>query len=198
MALVAALLLALGLAARAESPGRVVLAAVGDIRLDGPVGALIKARGPAYPTSALGSALAGDIVFGNLECPVTRRGVKQAKTWNFRAPAKNLAALKGFTLVSVANNHSWDYGERGFLDTLAALKKRRLPYVGGGKDLAEAEKLRVIVSSGVRVGFMAFTSTFPKEAWARRRKPGVAYSDFARFPEVVRKARKEYTTLPLT
>ncbi len=179
----------------AAAPGRVTVAAVGDIRLDGPVGGLIAKRGPGYPTSALGAALEADIVFGNLECPVTMRGVKQPKTWNFRAPARNLAALKPFTLVGLANNHSWDYGERGFLDTLDALKKAKLPYVGGGKDRAEAEALRVIVSSGVRVGFMAFTSTFPKEAWAKRRKPGVAYSDFSRFPEVIRKARKECDTL---
>lgn len=169
-----------------------LLAAVGDIRLDGPVGELIARHGPQHPSSGIKEWLSADITLGNLECPVTLRGEKQPKTWNFRAPPKNLAALKaaGFHLLNLANNHSMDYGPQGFLDTLGALKKQGFLYIGGGKDLAEAESLRVIKTAAMRVGFLGFTSTFPKEAWAGRRKPGVAYSDFNRFPALIRAARK--------
>lgn len=174
---------------------QVTLSAVGDIRLDGPVGEIIS-RGQD-PASAIKSSLEADIVFGNLECPLTKRGTKQPKTWNFRAPAKNLESLKeaGFNLLNIANNHSWDYGETGFLDTLAALEKNKMTFVGGGENRQEAEKLRVAVVNGLRVGFLGFTSTFPQEAWAKTNKPGVAYSDYGRVPEVIQAARPDCDVL---
>lgn len=175
----------------------VTLAAVGDIRLDGPVGRLIERYGPKSPVAGVAEALDADIVFGNLECAVTKRGEKRAKTWNFRAPPKNLAALDkaGFDILNLANNHSMDYGTEGFLDTLAAVKKNGFLYIGGGKNLAEAEKLRIVEEGGLKIGFLGFTSTFPKEAWARKNRPGVNYSDFDRFPAVIRAAREKCDVL---
>jgi poly-gamma-glutamate synthesis protein (capsule biosynthesis protein) len=181
-----------GLAFGQAGDGRATLSAVGDIRLDGPVGELIRRFGPAHPTSGLGGALHADIVLGNLECSVTRRGKKLAKTWNFRAPPENLSALKkaGFTLVTIANNHSFDYGREGFLDTLNHLNRAKLPHIGGGENRAAAERLRVVDQGGLKIGFLGLTSTHPEEAWAGKSRPGVAYSDFARFPAVIAAARE--------
>jgi len=168
------------------------LTAVGDMRLDGPVGEIIRRDGAAAPTAAIRERLQADIVFGNLECPVTRGGVRAlGKTWTFRAPARNLEALQaaGFNLLNIANNHVMDYGPAGFRDTLAALEAAGLPFIGGGKDRAEAERLHVVTVRGLRVGLMGFTSTFPESAWAGPRKPGVAYSDYARAGELIRQAR---------
>jgi poly-gamma-glutamate synthesis protein (capsule biosynthesis protein) len=167
------------------------LVAVGDIRLDGPVGAIIARLGPGAPTADIREPLAADIVFGNLEGSITRRGEKQPKTWNFRAPPKNLACLKeaGFTVLNVANNHTMDFGREGFEDTVAAVRKRGFLLVGGGRDRQEAEALRIARAGSLKVGFLGFTSTFPQEAWAKRHRPGVAYSDFDRFPAIIRAAR---------
>jgi poly-gamma-glutamate capsule biosynthesis protein CapA/YwtB (metallophosphatase superfamily) len=188
------LLALLALSAFAQDAS-VTLSAVGDIRLDGPVGQIISSK--ENPTSNVEGLLAADIVFGNLECPLTKRGVKTPKTWNFRAPAKNLQALKtaGFTMLNIANNHTWDYGLDGFHDTLAALEKQEFRYVGGGRDRAEAESLAVMQAGGLKVGFLGFTSTNPKEGWAKPGKPGVAYSDFGRLDAVVRAARKKCDVL---
>ena len=176
----------------AAAPAVATLVAVGDIRLDGPVGEIIKRHGPEAPTSAVRELLRGDIVLGNLECPMTSRGTRsEGKKWTFRAPPRNLAALKaaGFNLLTVANNHVMDYGPEGFQDTLAALDREGLPYVGGGKDRADAMKLKVIVVRGLRVGVIGLTSTFPESAWAGPRKPGVAASDYGRVGEVIKEAR---------
>lgn len=177
--------------------GTVTLAAVGDIRLDGPVGELITRFGPAHPTSGLGKALEADIVLGNLECPVTKRGTKLAKTWNFRAPPRNLAALKeaGFTLLTIANNHSFDYGRQGFLDTLANLKKAGLAFIGGGRDRAAAEGLHIVRKEGLKIGFLGLTSTHPEAGWSKAARPGVAYSDFARFPSIISRAKLKVDVL---
>ncbi|MFA6003650.1 MAG: CapA family protein [Elusimicrobiota bacterium] len=169
----------------------VSLTAVGDIRLDGPVGEILAKGGISAPFSGLGDSLRADILLGNLECPLTKRGTKQPKTWTFRAPPKNLAALKaaGFNILTIANNHVLDYGPDGIFDTLAELRRSSIPFIGGGKDLEEAQKLEILEVHGLRVGFLGFTSTFPEEAWARRDRPGVAYSELSRVKAAIEAAR---------
>jgi poly-gamma-glutamate synthesis protein (capsule biosynthesis protein) len=196
LALLAAAFVSLSAAQEASTP-TITLAAVGDIRLNGPVGELIRRSGMKAPSDGVRDLLKADIVFGNLETSVTDRGTKTAKTWNFRAPPANVKALNeaGFTIVNLANNHVWDYGREGFLDTLAAVKKHHLLYIGGGKDLAEAEKLRVIEAGGLRVGFIGYTSTFPQEGWAKKGKPGVNYADFDRMTAVVAAAKNDCDVL---
>lgn len=175
----------------AAVPAELTLAAVGDIRLDGPIAAVAKAD-PRAPYEDVAELMKADILFGNLETPVTTRGSKTPKTWNFRAHPKLLAIVKaaGFDVLNIANNHVWDFGLDGFLDTLAALKKHPWTVIGGGKDRAEAEKVRVVTRHGIKVGFLGLTSTNPKEGWAKPNKPGVAYSDFARIGGVVSTAKE--------
>lgn len=194
MAVVALLLAAV---ASAASTGTVTLSAVGDIRLDGPIAAVAKEGGPEAPSADVRHLLEADIVHGNLETPVTTRGKKTDKTWNFRAHPRLLPILTaaGFTVLTIANNHVWDYGLEGFLDTVAAVKKGGWLMIGGGKDRAEAEKVRVVVKNGLRVGFLGLTSTNPKEGWARPGKPGVAYSDFKRIAGVVSGAKEDCDVL---
>jgi len=174
------------------------LTAVGDIRLDGPVGRIIARDGMAAPTAAVRELLPADIVLGNLECPLTSGGVRVlGKTWTFRAPARNLGALKaaGFNLLTIANNHVMDYGPQGLYDTLAALRKEGLPFVGGGEDRSSAERLHICDVRGLRVGVLGFTSTFPESAWAGPRRPGVAYSDYDRAGGIIREARRRCDAL---
>lgn len=201
MAPLAALLL-VSLAAAAPAPegtaasATVTLSAVGDIRLDGPIAA-VAGGDPGRPTEEVRDLLRADIVFGNLETPVTTRGAKTVKTWNFRAHPNllSIAASAGFTVLNIANNHVWDFGLDGFLDTLAALKKHPWTVIGGGKDRAEAETVRVVTKNGLRVGFVGLTSTHPKEGWAAPGKPGVAYSAFDRIPGIVRAAKQQCDVL---
>lgn len=47
----------------------------------------------------------------------------------------------GFNAVTLANNHFADYGEEGVKESLAALEKRELDYVGAGLNLHDAERL---------------------------------------------------------
>ena len=119
----------------AASTGTVTLAAVGDIRLDGPIAAVAKAGGVDAPVADIKALLEADIVHGNLETPVTTRGKKTEKTWNFRAHPKLLPILKsaGLHVLTIANNHVWDYGREGFLDTVSAVKKGGWVMIGGGK-----------------------------------------------------------------
>lgn len=193
---VLALLLGVCSAAAAAPETTATLSAVGDIRLDGPVAAAAK-RDASAPSRAVKDLLDADIVFGNLETPVTTRGAKTPKTWNFRAAPKLLGVVKaaGFTVLNIANNHVWDYGRTGFLDTLRALADGGWRTVGGGRDRAAAEDVSLIEFEGLTVGMLGMTSTYPEEGWARDKKPGVFYSDFNRIKGAVAKGKKKCDVL---
>lgn len=47
----------------------------------------------------------------------------------------------GFKCLTLANNHFGDYGDEGSLNTLEIIKKNKFDYVGGGKNLSEAQKV---------------------------------------------------------
>jgi len=184
-------------ASSAATDVEVTMTAVGDIRLDGPVAAVAAQGGDAAPTRDVKALLSADIEFANLETPVTTRGAKTPKTWNFRARPAYLNIVKeaGFTVLNIANNHVWDFGRDGFLDTLKTLEKNGWTYVGGGRDRAAAEKVRLIEFEGLTVGLLGMTSTHPEQGWAGKDKPGVAYSDFNRIAEIVGRAKKECDVL---
>ena len=169
----------------------VTLSAAGDIRLSGPIAEIARADGDDAPSKWVKSLLDADIEFANLETPITKRGTKTPKTWNFRSNPRDLKIVRaaGITVVNIANNHVWDYGRDGFLDTLKFLEKDGWTYVGGGRDRAAAEEVRLFEFEGLTVGIVGLTSTHPEAAWARKNKPGVAYSDYDRMAGIVGRAK---------
>jgi poly-gamma-glutamate synthesis protein (capsule biosynthesis protein) len=184
-------------ASTSTADAEVTLSASGDIRLSGPISEIARADGDAAPSRAIKNLLAADIVFANLETPLTERGTKTPKTWNFRSKPRDLKIVRaaGVTVVNIANNHVWDYGRDGFLDTLKNLEKDGWTYVGGGRDRAAAEEVRLFKFEGLTVGIVGLTSTHPEEAWAGKSKPGVAYSDFGRMADIVGRAKAQCDVL---
>ena len=180
----------------AASP-EVLLAAVGDIRPGGPIGRVIAEFGSAEPLRLVLRELQSDLLFGNLECAITERGTPADKKWTFRAPASELAVLSeaGFDWLSLANNHVMDYGPDGLADTIAALEKTGIAFAGAGPNAAAARRPVFVEKNGLRVGLLAFTSTFPEEHWARSASPGVAYGDLKRLPSWIAEAKKNCDVL---
>lgn len=101
---------------------------------------------------------AADIFVLNHEYPVSTRGTALAgKYYTFRASPEREQILKelGCDLVSLANNHIYDYGPDAFLDTLQTLKDEGIPYMGAGENLAEAKKPVYFTVNGIKIGFLA-------------------------------------------
>ena len=73
-----------------------------------------------------------DFTIANLECALTEHTVHSDRTFNFRAsPAYAQIFAEGdVNFVSIANNHSIDYGEIGYQDTKDALDEYGIGYVG--------------------------------------------------------------------
>ena len=63
--------------------------------------------------------------------------------YTFRAVPSRVEVLQqlGADIVSLANNHVYDYGEEALLDTMDTLEQAQIPYVGAGRNLEEAEKI---------------------------------------------------------
>ena len=126
------------------------IALLGDIALHGAFGVSDETKAPPDSLFAMGERLqAYDWVVGNLETPLTRAtrpfGPKSA---HIRARPVDVASLKalGVHAVSVANNHSFDFGEAGLSETLEVLESagiRAYGYdgvsvvLGDGPDTAE-------------------------------------------------------------
>lgn len=82
-----------------------------------------------------------DLCCVNNEFAFSDRGTPMAgKAYTFRANPENVSILQalGVDVVTLANNHVYDYGEDAFLDTLDTLKSAGIDYVGAGRDRTEA------------------------------------------------------------
>jgi poly-gamma-glutamate capsule biosynthesis protein CapA/YwtB (metallophosphatase superfamily) len=157
-----------------------VIAAVGDIMLDGSAREIMQEQGYDYAFDKMRPWLQkADIAFGNLEGPLTDRGEPATdKKYLFRSPpAKVAEALKGagFDIVSLANNHSLDYGSVGLADTIAALDKVGVHHVGAGENLAMARQAAILQRNGLKVAFLAYSLTFPEEFWATANRAGTVF-----------------------
>jgi poly-gamma-glutamate capsule biosynthesis protein CapA/YwtB (metallophosphatase superfamily) len=152
---------------------------VGDIMLSRTVNARMKALGDwTYPFEKIAPTLrSADLAFGNLECPVSDTGSNQHHLYSFRADPKALAGLTfaGFKVLSVANNHTFDWGRPALADTLARLHAAGIRPVGAGSNDLEAHYPVLVNLRGVRLAFLAYVNVPPREATAGTDQPGVAW-----------------------
>lgn len=140
-----------------------------------------------------------DIMVMNNEFTYTNRGkATPGKKFTFRAKpemAKELVKM-GVDLVSLANNHAYDYGEISLLDTMKALKDVEVDYIGAGKNIKEAEKPIYYDENGVKIAIIASTSieryANPDTKAATKNSPGVARClDTTRLENIIKKAKKK-------
>ncbi len=178
-------------------PRSTCIAAVGDMMLGGTGKSQLEQSGYDYPFAATKHLWRdADIVIGNLETALTNgEGISVEKTYRFRNPPEKVApALKraGITLVSLANNHSMDYGQEGLLDTFAALDGQGIKYHGAGLDVRAARQPVIFpLPNGIKVGFLAYSMTLPPEFWASPTSPGTAFGHERWVREDVRHLKKQ-------
>ncbi len=121
-----------------EEPEIAIIGSVGDIMPQRGVDTILLRSDVGYKqvfSDTLPKLQAFDLLLGNLEGTLTKRDVRITKSYNFRFNPDVLKPLKtaGFDYLSIANNHSYDYGEKGFIDTLNNLKKHGMPTSGAGE-----------------------------------------------------------------
>ena len=158
------------------SSGDASLIFVGDIMVAETPGELIsRGEDPFQPFAALLSS--HDVRIGNLECVVATTGTAEEKPYAFRADPRTLPVLKRhFDAVSLANNHSGDFGKAAFAEQLALMDTAGLPYFGGGRDATAAHAPWIVERNGVRIALLGYVEFKPRSFEADASRPGVAWS----------------------
>ncbi|MBL7648377.1 MAG: CapA family protein [Candidatus Hydrogenedentes bacterium] len=167
----------------AHAPDTVSIALVGDIMLSRNVAKDLATRNLdfTYPFKEAAPLLqAADIAFGNLECPISGKGEALQKKYVFNAPPEAVEGLQfaGFDLLSLANNHTLDYGAIALDDTLLILGNSAIPPLGIVTGNTPQQPV-VIERKGLRIGFLGYADpespyAYPPEFMKFEKRPARA------------------------
>jgi hypothetical protein len=143
---------------RARRPATITIGWVGDVTPGSRYGAP-PAAGRALFAHVRRALREPDLMAANLEGTFSAGGASKcaagaANCFAFQAPPGNAWALHdaGIDIVNLANNHSFDYGEPGRTQTLAALTGNHVAFTGLPGDV------RVLERRGIRVAFVGFST----------------------------------------
>jgi poly-gamma-glutamate capsule biosynthesis protein CapA/YwtB (metallophosphatase superfamily) len=148
-----------------DSAAAVSFLALGDVNLGRTVGQEILKGKIDYPFEKFDSVLArAGVVFANLECPVTdQHGETQNPKSNviFCAPPGAASTLHraGITVVSTANNHAFDYGVKGLVETIQYLGTEGIRFTGTVMRPGEEFSPVVLERNGIKIGIVAYTQS---------------------------------------
>jgi len=136
-----------------------------------------------------------DITLGNLECSLARdpKKLKPVLTgYVFRSDEAYGKLLKGakFDSLTIANNHALGGGNTAVFKTIEVLDGMGIVHFGGGANLAEAKKYKIIERKGVRVGFLGTTMECPDTYPAGENSPGVYKCSEVSIIEDIKEAKK--------
>ncbi len=147
--------------------GEVTLAFGGDVHFENQV-----RKQDSGGLKTLAPLLGGaDISMVNLETALSNKGKPLSKEFAFRASPEVLRTLRkrGVDVVTMSNNHAFDYGKIGMRETLRAQTRKTLPIVGIGKNLSQALSPWVKTVNGTS---FAFFGAMNQEPLSDERNPG--------------------------
>lgn len=146
----------------------------------------------------------------NLECALTEseNAIKKFGP-NLKGPMKTADTMKalGVTEVALANNHVFDYGKEGLLDTVKALESATLPYFGIGENDTDSRRPYFFEQEGKRIAVInvcehEYTYALPNRMGANPFDPFLTMQDIrnakaqADFLIVLYHGGKEYSRYP--
>ena len=140
-----------------------------------------------------------DFLVVNNEFPYTDGGTPTpGKTFTFRCPPWTASWIRemGTDIAALANNHVYDYGWEGAMDTFDTLDEEGIPYIGAGRDLEDAEQTAYCIANGVTIAILNATEIEryenPDTRGAEEDAPGVFRClDDSRLCEKVREAKEK-------
>ena len=179
-----------------ESAGTLLF--VGDIMLNRGVEWYIRQNGEnwKWPFLRIADTLQkADLAFGNLESVISDKGENLGSIFSFRAKPESVEGLlfAGFDVLSVANNHSLDYGIEAFTDSMERMRHSGIATVGGGitKEGAHTPVMKDI--KGTKIGFLGYTN-LGSPLWQAGNAPGVAWVDqytIGEFQDTIRTTKQQ-------
>jgi poly-gamma-glutamate synthesis protein (capsule biosynthesis protein) len=170
-----------------------VIHATGDVSLDpGYIPAFVT-NGYDWAWTGLGGLFRrDDLTLINHECPSTEIVAPIPKTFSFRCDPAALPVARryGVDVASLANNHGFDQGPEGLLDSLRNLREAGIVPIGAGRDERAADAPRYVRVGGWRIGLVGIDEVLdPDYEVAVGDRPGTAVGhDFPRALRAIREA----------
>lgn len=109
-----------------------------------------------------------DLFIANQEFPFGTGGTPAAdKQFTFRVAPERCAIFNelGIDLVTLANNHTLDYGRDCLTESFETLERYGIPYIGAGANLKRASSLHRVELKGRSIGFLAASRVIPDYSW---------------------------------
>ena len=155
-----------------------VIHGTGDVSLDPSHVTALRRHGYGWAWSGLEGLFSGDdLTVVNLECAATDLVDPVPKAFTIRCDPRALPAARraGVDVASLANNHAYDHGPAGLVDSLDRIRGARIVPVGAGVDRAEALRAARFAIDGWNVAVVGIDQVLdPVDAVAGPRKPGTA------------------------
>lgn len=138
-----------------------------------------------------------DILFGNLEGPISDKGNNVGSKYSFRMSPEVFPVLKesGFDVLSFANNHVGDWNVSAFTDTLERASSTEIIITGAGKTKSEASEVDIIEKNGTKFGFLAFSDVGPAWIKAGENSPGILLLADPSLSQIISEAKIEVNVL---
>jgi poly-gamma-glutamate capsule biosynthesis protein CapA/YwtB (metallophosphatase superfamily) len=134
-----------------------------------------------------------DLSIVNLETPLSDRGAPVDKSGSvFKGEERHVSGLAAVPIdvVTLANNHVFDYGLDAFQDTLAVLERHNIQHIGAGLTEEEAARPLVLDINGVTIGIVNFSEGEDLTA-AQGTAPGVMGWDLATVTQTIKTLKQQ-------
>lgn len=176
-----------------EPKQKIVIHGTGDVSLDPTYIPAFASNGYDWAWSGMdGLFQRDDLTIVNHECPSTDVVAPLSKTFVFRCDPQALdeALDAGVEVMNLANNHGYDQGPRGLLDSIRNMRRAGLVPIGAGADEEEADTPAYVEMGGWKIALVGIGEVIdPDYQVAVGDRPGTAVGhDFDRALSVIREA----------
>ncbi|HRY63512.1 MAG TPA: CapA family protein [Patescibacteria group bacterium] len=178
-------------------PVEIKIIAVGDMMLSRVVGQKMMAKGDYnYPFLAMTDYLkSAELAVGNLETAITPGRPIKTGEMAFRADREVAQTLKdnNFQMLSLANNHTPNFGESGLKDTFQYLTAAGITFVGAGENLEQARAPKITETGGIKIAWLSRTEQLmvPESYAAGEKRMGTAFAEEEEIVGAIKKAREQ-------
>ena len=134
-----------------------------------------------------------DMAICNFEAPIFHQDMKPIKKAGPHVHQSKESAqyLKdvGFDFVSLANNHIYDYGQKGLEESIKELSNKNIEFIGGGVDFEKAYSAKVVEKNGLKIGLLAACENEFGCLYEQQNRGGYAWLFHARIEDNIRELK---------
>ena len=142
-----------------------------------------------------------DIAICNFEAPIKHKDMKPIKKAgpHLYQSKESVEYLKdvGFNMVSLANNHIYDYGQEALENTIKELEKYNISFVGGGATYDSAYEIKITEKNGIKIALLAACENEFGCLYEEQNRGGYAWLFHEKIDDNIRQLKNEVDSVVL-